>query len=87
MNKKLRKTLKTIILAAIFYLIAICLPLGWVKNSFYALAYVVSGFAVIKTYNYLSIIQRFYCAHHSVLMIFIITYCHYSDHQRYFGTY
>ena len=48
MNKKLRKTLKTIILAAIFYLIAICLPLGWVKNSFYAVAYVVSGFAVIK---------------------------------------
>ena len=48
MNRKLRKTLKTIILAAIFYLIAICLPLGWVKNSFYAVAYVVSGFAVIK---------------------------------------
>ena len=48
MNKKLRKTLKTIILAAIFYLIAICLPLGWVKNSFYAVADVVSGFAVIK---------------------------------------
>ena len=48
MNKKLRKTLKTIILAAIFYLIAICLPVGWEKNVFYALAYVVSGFAVIK---------------------------------------
>ena len=44
MNKKLRKTLKTIILAAIFYLIAICLPAGWGKDVFYALAYVVSGF-------------------------------------------
>ena len=48
MNKKLRKTLKTIILAAVLYIVAICLPVGWEKNVFYALAYVVSGFAVIK---------------------------------------
>ena len=48
MNKKLRQTLKTIILAAVLYIVAICLPLGWVKNSFYAVAYVVSGFVVIK---------------------------------------
>ncbi len=48
MNKKLRQALKTIILAAVLYVIAICLPAGWEKNVFYALAYVVSGFAVIK---------------------------------------
>ena len=48
MNKKLRQTLKTIILAAVLYIVAICLPVGWEKNVFYALAYVVSGFAVIK---------------------------------------
>ena len=48
MNKKLRQALKTIILAAVLYVIAICLPVGWEKNVFYALAYVVSGFAVIK---------------------------------------
>lgn len=48
MNKKLRQTLKTIILAAVLYVIAICLPAGWGKDVFYALAYVVSGFAVIK---------------------------------------
>ena len=48
MNKKLRKTLKTIILAAVLYIVAICLPVGWEKNVFYAVAYVVSGFAVIK---------------------------------------
>lgn len=48
MNKKLRQALKTIILAAVLYVIAICLPAGWGKDVFYALAYVVSGFAVIK---------------------------------------
>ena len=48
MNKKLRQALKTIILAAVLYIVAICLPVGWEKNVFYALAYVVSGFAVIK---------------------------------------
>ena len=34
MNKKLRQALKTIILAAVLYVIAICLPAGWGKDVF-----------------------------------------------------